>query len=247
MNERDFDFSIDPDKDFQEAFQQIIEAIEHPALAELSTLDGPITIADIPAQIRVSEEFKEVIAKYGWPNKGQDGAIEPPRQFASNEEFLRALKPFDDTLKSDDTHDVEPGLRAVAGSYLFRILAVLPIETREDMTSIDGMYGLLPIKHRAEVVYPELFENLTIILPKLRDRYPSTLHTSEDDILYQTDNLAEYFSGEGAPVLTAMRYAHQIMGRLVKADDHDQFMRATGRTPKLQPVRTADEVAFDGF
>lgn len=243
MSETDssFDFS-EPNETLLTAQEKVKRSIGDITTLDLAQQPGRLVISEVPSSIRMSRSFSEVVAKYDWPNLQADSEVNPPEYFLSNQDLLNALGPYDADSMGDDL-DIQPGPKHIASSYLFRLLNVpLVDEIRQATTSGDAGYGLIAAKHRADIIAPDLFRSLEIILPIIATRYPGVTLQSEDGTLYDSDSLREYLMNEGMYVADAIKIAHQILGRLVKTDDLARFYDALGSPSVASNIVNADDI-----
>lgn len=195
-----FEFD-DPDQEYSAARRGLHDALENLDYLDYTLDIGPLTLADIArTPAASSDRMHEVVAEFGWPSGKEDGVLESTQRFSSNREFLESLRPVD-----------EYGAQFVGMNRFFNLTSVAPIYEPVEVGRGIDLQGLNPVVHRAHALAPDLFDNLTITLNKLRERYSLIDNT---DHLYE-----ELVQSRNEDVVEAMHMAYLIMGRLIKVND----------------------------
>lgn len=117
--------------------------------------EGPLTVAELDPETRLSPIFKDVVDVYDWPSRMEDGTIESVYEYASPEDFIVALR-----------GDGEPFLNNL--NAIFRA-------TRTDEFEINNLYGIKPPLHRAYAIAPDLFDGIR----QLYELFPPVVGSSQ--------------------------------------------------------------------
>lgn len=153
--------------------------------------NGPLTIAELPAELATSEQFAHFVNEYDWPRRQNAGGITPVRDYESPEFFWRCM--YDDTLP-----------RTLRLNNFRNRLAVRPIENTADATRIIDVYGFEPALHRAYMVARPLMEPLREIADSVN-----------------LDNQNFQAVAEQHPTAPVAAYAaYRLLGRLITQDDN---------------------------
>ena len=133
----DFDpTSLSPE---QEAINALERAMQDPDYAYYASERNPLLISQIPQEIRVSEEFHDVVRQFDWPSVIDDGAIKPVHEYENAADFVEHLR--------DINHD----------EYYLNNLNAIFRATPTETFDMSNHYGTMPALHRAYVIAPDLF------------------------------------------------------------------------------------------
>ena len=168
---------------------------------------GPLTLDQLPPDIRTSETMQGVLSAYGWPTYREDTGLKPVTIYDSDIDFLQSLRP----MRGGD-HSF------VVSSTFFQMLRISPCELPIDQQAVLSghhnaytMFSIYPFLHRAYAAVPELFDNLRIVLDDIQDKYRKI---ADDDHVYDF-----LMMPDNTYIVAAIHDAYRIMGRLFKKDD----------------------------
>lgn len=219
----------DIDHDYADARRRLEEAMVGERVTQLLETSGPLSIGKLPVVLRHEERVMAEMARDGWPDL-KDSIIEGPFTYNSSMDFIDDLRPMD-----------EDGWQFLGSAHFMRMLSKPVIDHREEARSIDDLYGLTPVVHRAHAVAPELFDNLQVVLAKMAERF---VFIDDVDHLYD-----EMIQPHNEQVRNAIYAAYQIMGKLIKVDDNEWMVRELDTTFQEQgavPIISAHTYLFDG-
>lgn len=151
---------------------------------------GPLTIAELPEELRLSEAFESFVGQYDWPSHQNADAISPVREYEDPATFWRCM--YDDALPAS--------LRL---TNFRNWLAVRPIESITEARRGIDLWGFKPPLHRAYAVAEPFMDSLREIVNMVE---PGTQNC--------------YAVAEQHPRVPEAAYAaYRLLGRLVVEDD----------------------------
>lgn len=140
-------------KDFptDDRFAKLRDVFDDQQLREYLQGKGPLSIAELPASLKVSEGFQTFVSSYGWPNRMNADAIAPPHNYTDATDFWRQL--YDPT--SDDA----------ALNNFRQWISYRPINSVNEAGSIaEQIYATKPALHRAYVIAEPLYDTLRTVV-----------------------------------------------------------------------------------
>lgn len=185
-----------------DSYPELTKSLEDPLYEQYIDGQGPLTIDEIPAVIRSSADFKQIVHEFGWPSLLEDSAIAPPQQFDNSTEFIQAFTSISPTRRLNN----------------FPLwISAKPRRTIEASQPMSDIYGLYPALHRAYTIAPDLMSSLN-------DAYHDIKMKSKanDNPLY-----IELSESENRSFVAGAHMAYVLLGRLMKADDPTRIAELT--------------------
>lgn len=165
--------------------------------------EGPLTISELPYDLRTSDGFHEFVEAFGWPDAA-DGKIEPLP--AQDREFdSEAVGDFLERFLSRDSRDSSTDLNN------FRIWLVSEPHERllSSSSGVKDMYGAHPALHRLYVLMPEVMTALRVLLVNMEAQHGE----------YEDGIAIELSLGANSEIVKAIMIIYEVTARLLKVDD----------------------------
>lgn len=162
---------------------------------------GPLTLDQLDPELVTDDALQRVVERVGWPTE-RDAIMGPVHKYHSSSDFVE-------------------GLRTRSHPYFLNnfntLLKVEPAENFDPQgpDGMEGIYGVLPVVQRANVLAPELFSSVREIFRAYKDisQQEELKAILEDDV-----------------VANQVWKAFKITGRLVTTDDvtiHKRILSST--------------------
>ena len=191
---------------FRESLHSALQVLENPLYIEYAHGRGPISIDDVPADIQVGTNFLEVVEKYDWPS-AEDAGIEPTLDY-NDKDFIANLflQPSGVIRGPNDTDKSYQDKSHRALNNFMAVIRSVPINNPREAKGLEGLYGLMPVVHRANVLAPDLFDAVREAL--------SAFEMGDQDFAR-----ARLSMPESQDIVMCLNIAYRIMGRLLKVND----------------------------
>lgn len=201
-------------------------------LLEYSQGKGPLSIGLVASTIAYSEEFRNVVGKVDWPN-AKDSVIEPASDFTTAAEFMSYLK-------NDELSDTP---KQLSSAYFLNFLRIAPQNKPPHELAIAEGIGVHPVVARADVLAPEFFRSLRVVMNSLVDQH-RVFRGESFDQLAQT-----LLDEEDQVTLEAMYRAYRIMSRLLKVEDHAWISNRKNQDGEVvyTPILNVNSELLEGF
>lgn len=180
----------------------IRDALNDATFVAYAVGESPLTVEELPADLRDSQALQTFIETFGWPDES-DALIEP---LLASEKDFDSLAVEDFIVRFLSLNSIDP----TKNLNNFRMwLTSEPHRQPFTGSRMSEMYGAHPALHRLYVLMPETMHAIKELLTDVEERHNGDRYAIADELLEATNQ----------EVAKAIMLVYETAGRVLKVDD----------------------------